>query len=144
MSTRVAALVATYFLLLSLMARGAAGDPRFEFGPPMRLGDAEQGSLLLRTEREGVYLPAPILETEVRIRVAGLLARATVTQRFHNPTQEWLEGVYVFPLPDTAAVDGLRMVVGERIIEGKIEEREKAKRVYTEARAQGRKASLVE
>jgi Ca-activated chloride channel family protein len=144
MSTRVAALVATYFLLLSLMARGAAGDSRFEFGPPMRLGDAEQGSLLLRTEREGVYLPAPILETEVHIRVAGLLARATVTQRFHNPTGEWLEGVYVFPLPDAAAVDGLRMIVGERIIEGKIEEREEAKRVYTEARAQGRKASLVE
>ncbi len=144
MSTRVAALVATYFLLLTLMARGAAGESHFDFGPPMRLGDAEQGSLLLRTEREGVFLPAPVLETEVRIRVAGLLARATVTQRFHNPTQEWLEGVYVFPLPDTAAVDGLRMVVGERIIEGKIKEREEAKRVYTEAKAQGKKASLVE
>jgi Ca-activated chloride channel family protein len=144
MSIRIAALVVTYFLLLTLMARGAAGESQFEFGPPMRLQDAEQGSLLLRTEREGIFLPAPVLATEVRIRVAGLLARATVTQRFHNPTQEWLEGVYVFPLPDTAAVDGLRMIVGERIIEGKIKEREEAKRVYTEARAQGRKASLVE
>ncbi len=144
MSIRVAALVVTYFLLLTLMARGAAGESHFDFGPPMRLRDAEQGSLLLRTELEGVFLPAPVLETEVRIRVAGLLARATVTQRFHNPTQEWLEGVYVFPLPDTAAVDGLRMIVGERIVEGRIKEREEAKRVYTEARAQGKKASLVE
>ncbi len=144
MSTRVAALVATYFLLLALMVRGAAGETRFELGPPMRLADAEQGSLLLRTERAGVFLPAPVLETEVRIRAAGLLARATVTQRFHNPTDEWLEGVYVFPLPDGAAVDGLRMIVGERIVEGRIEEREEAKRVYSEARAQGKKASLVE
>jgi Ca-activated chloride channel family protein len=144
MRFRAAALVATYFLLLTLMARGAAGESHFELGPPMRLRDAEQGSLLLRTEFEGVFLPAPVLETEVRIRVAGLLARATVTQRFHNPTQEWLEGVYVFPLPDTAAVDGLRMIVGERIVEGRIEEREEAKRVYAEARAQGKKASLVE
>ena len=144
MSIRAAALVATYFLLLTLMARGAAGESHFDFGPPMRLGDAEQGSLLLRTEFEGVFLPAPVLESKVQIRVAGLLARTTVTQRFHNPTQEWLEGVYVFPLPDTAAVDGLRMIVGERIIEGRIKEREEAKRVYTEARAQGKKASLVE
>jgi Ca-activated chloride channel family protein len=144
MSIRVPALVVTYFLLLTLLARGAAGESHFDLGPPMRLQDAEQGSLLLRTERQGVFLPAPVLETEVRIRAAGLLSRATVTQRFHNPTQEWLEGVYVFPLPDTAAVDGLRMVVGERIVEGKIKEREEAKRVYTEARAQGRKASLVE
>jgi Ca-activated chloride channel family protein len=144
MNTRVAALVVTYFLLLTLMARGAAGASHLDLGPPMRLGDAEQGSLLLRTEHRGVFLPAPVLETEVRIRVTGLLARTIVTQRFHNPTDEWLEGVYVFPLPDTAAVDGLRMIVGERIIEGRIEEREEAKRVYSEARAQGKRASLVE
>jgi Ca-activated chloride channel family protein len=34
--------------------------------------------------------------------------------------------------------------VGERIVEGQIKERAEAKRVYTEARAQGKKASLVE
>jgi Ca-activated chloride channel family protein len=144
MSIRVAALVVAYLLLLTLMARGAAGQSHFELGPPMRLQDAEQGSLLLRTEREGIYLPAPLLETEVRIRASGLLSRAAVTQRFHNPTDAWLEGIYVFPLPDSAAVDGLRMVVGERVVVGRIKEREEAKRVYAEAKAQGRKASLVE
>jgi Ca-activated chloride channel family protein len=144
MSIRTTALVVTYFLLLALMARGAAGETQLGLGPPMRLGDAEQGSLLLRTEYQGVFLPAPVLETKVRIRVAGLIARATVTQRFHNPTREWVEGVYVFPLPESAAVDGLRMIVGERIIEGEIREREEAKRVYAEAKEQGRKASLVE
>ena len=118
MSIRAAALVVTYFLLLTLMARGAAGESHFDFGPPMRLGDAEQGSLLMRTEHDGVYQPAPVLETEVQIRVSGLLARASVTQRFHTPTQEWLEGIYDFPLPVTAAVVGLRMIVGELIIEG--------------------------
>jgi Ca-activated chloride channel family protein len=144
MSARVAVLVVTYFALLTLLARGAAGQSQLSFGPPMRLRDAGQGSLMLRTQHDGVFLPAPVLETRVQIRVTGLIARATVTQRFHNPTQEWLEGVYVFPLSDKAAVDGLRMIVGERIIEGRIQEREEAKRVYQEARRQGRKASLVE
>src|SRR4029453_8763249 len=32
-----------------------------------------------------------------------MTARTTVTQRFANPTPEWQEGVYVFPLPEKAA-----------------------------------------
>ena len=42
------------------------------------------------------------------IEVAGIVARTRVTQRFVNPTPSWREGVYVFPLPDKAAVDHLR------------------------------------
>ena len=53
------------------------------------------------------------------------MARARITQRFANPTDLWLEGVYVFPLPDDAAVDHLEMHVGGRVIEGRIEDIEK-------------------
>src|SRR5207344_3065346 len=76
--------------------------------------------------------------------VAGIVARTRVTQRFRNPTAEWREGVYVFPLPDKAAVDQLRMQVGERIIEGQIRERGAAKATYEAAKREGKKASLVE
>jgi Ca-activated chloride channel family protein len=113
-------------------------------GSPVRLADVEGGCLLLATEVDGVYLPAPGQETEVTIRVAGPVARAEVRQRFRNPTNAWVEGVYVFPLPDGAAVDGLRMVVGDRVIEGEVREREEAAAVYEAARREGRRASLVE
>jgi len=115
-----------------------------ELGPPVRIDDVEGGCLLLATEVEGIYLPAPGLETEVTVRVSGIVARAEVRQRFHNPTAAWVEGIYVFPLPDAAAVDGLRMVVGDRVIEGEIREREEAAAVYEQARREGRRASLVE
>ncbi|HUF77910.1 MAG TPA: marine proteobacterial sortase target protein, partial [Thermoanaerobaculia bacterium] len=113
-------------------------------GAPVRKIDVEGGCLLLATEVEGVFLPAPGLETEVTVQVNGIVARTEVRQRFHNPTGAWVEGVYVFPLPEGAAVDGLRMVVGERVIEGEIREREEAAAVYEQARREGRRASLVE
>ncbi|HUP43747.1 MAG TPA: marine proteobacterial sortase target protein [Thermoanaerobaculia bacterium] len=113
-------------------------------GAPVALGDVEGGCLLFATEVDGLYLPAPALATEVTIRVSGIVARAEVRQRFHNPTSAWVDGVYVFPLPDGAAVDGLRMVVGERVIEGEVRERAEAAAVYERARREGRKASLVE
>src|SRR5262249_4532914 len=106
------------------------------------------GTLLLSGELgplgPGPLGPAPTLETDVDIAVTGVVARTRVTQRFVNPTDDWLEGVYVFPLPDTAAVDQLHMLVGSRVIEGEIREREEARRLYQEARASGRKASLLE
>jgi len=51
------------------------------------------------------------------------VARALVRQEFSNPTAEWAEGVYVFPLPEGAAVDHLRMRVGDRVLEGAIRRR---------------------
>ena len=105
---------------------------------------ATSGRFLVRRARGEAWVMAPTLATEVSFRVAGVVARARVRQRFRNGTDDWVEGVYVFPLPETAAVDHLLMRVGERTIEGQIREREQAKEVYQQARAEGRKASLVE
>jgi Ca-activated chloride channel family protein len=87
--------------------------------------------------------PAEPLATDVRMSIAGIVARVTVAQRFHNPGTEWAEAVYAFPLPDDAAVDRLQMRVGERIIEGEIHEREQAEKIYGAAREAGQRASIV-
>jgi Ca-activated chloride channel family protein len=101
------------------------------------------GGLYLKDEA-GTRTPTPLLLTDVRMRVTGIVNRVTVEQRFVNPTDEWREGVYVFPLPDMAAVDHLRMTVGERVIEGMIKERGEARRTYEAARSEGRKATLLD
>ena len=115
--------------------------------PTMGINDVTEGTLLLKTNQRGRYIPAPILKTDVQIAVTGIIARATVRQEFTNPNQkkgDWLEGIYVFPLPETAAVDHLRMHVGDRIIEGQIKERGEAKKVYEKAKQEGKRTSLVE
>ena len=65
-------------------------------------------------------------------------------QIFHNPTDGWVEAVYVYPLPEGGAVDTLKMVIGERIIVGDIKERKQAREVYEQAKSAGQKASLIE
>lgn len=95
--------------------------------------------------KSGAYAhAAPLLDTDVLIQVSGPLARTRVVQTFRNPGDSWLEGVYVFPLPEQAAVDRLRMRIGERVIEGEIHEREAARAAYDQARSAGKQASLVE
>ena len=115
--------------------------------PTMGINEVTEGTLLFRTGQVGRFTPAPVLKTDVQIAVTGMIARATVRQEFTNPSTikgDWLEGIYVFPLPETAAVDHLRMRVGERIIEGQIKERTEAKKVYEQAKQQGKRTSLLE
>ena len=131
-------------VFLTILPRNAPANTAAPAALPVKLDDVGRGGLLFRTEEADLYLPAPELETDVEIDINGMVARATVRQRFHNPTDKWLEGVYVFPLPERAAVDRLRMRIGERFIEGKIEEKQNAKATYEQARAEGKKAALLE
>jgi len=110
----------------------------------MSKNEVSSGSVLFRTDVPGQYRQAPVLKTDVDIRVSGMLVRTRVVQRFKNPGQEWLEGIYVFPLPEKAAVDRLKMRIGDRVIEGQIKEKIQAKKIYEQAKRQGRKAALVE
>jgi Ca-activated chloride channel family protein len=106
--------------------------------------ETARGGLLVPTQTPGRYREAPALATRVHLQVTGPLVRGRVTQRFLNTSGRWQEAIYVFPLPPDGAVDRLRMVVGERIIEGQIQERQQARRTYQQARREGRRASLVE
>jgi Ca-activated chloride channel family protein len=63
---------------------------------------------------------------------------------FRNPTKDWVEATYVYPLSTNGAVDTLKMVVGDRVIVGDIKERQQARVIYEQARRAGQKAALTE
>jgi Ca-activated chloride channel family protein len=121
-----------------------AGEARGGELVPMKAMEAGQGTLLFRSAAKSETFAAPLLSTDVAIKVSGLVARARVKQTFRNASEDWYEGVYVFPLPENSAVDHLRMRVGSRIVEGVIREREEAKKRYEQARDSGRRAALLE
>lgn len=100
------------------------------------------GELWLEGAEDEPWL-APQVSTEVRMVVTGMIARTELEQVFENPSEEAVEAVYVFPLPEGAAVDGLLLRVGEREITGEVRERESAERVFEQAANAGKKASLV-
>jgi Ca-activated chloride channel family protein len=110
----------------------------------LSINQAQQGSLLFTTSHKHLYRNAPVLNTDVDMTITAMTARVRVTQIFHNQGQDWVEGIYVFPLPENAAVDHMRMKIGERVIEGKIKERQEAKRIYQQAKSAGKKAALIE
>ncbi|WP_020181058.1 marine proteobacterial sortase target protein [Methylopila sp. M107] len=107
-------------------------------------GDMKSGSLLFRGSEPGKYVEAPRVKTDYDVTVSGPTIRTRVTQAFTNPTDGWVEGVYVYPLPDKGAVDTMKLVVGDRVIVADVKERQEAKRVYEEAKADGKTAALVE
>lgn len=105
--------------------------------------DATQGSIWLKPDNGG-YINALLLQTEVDFDISSMIARAVVKQRFKNTSQLWAEAVYVFPLPDNAAVDHFKLRIGERLIEGQVQERTQARKSYETAKNEGKRSGLVE
>jgi Ca-activated chloride channel homolog len=93
---------------------------------------------------DGSEADAPAHSLDVSYRVSGLVAEAVVKQQFRNDGTTFLEGQYLLPLPDGAAVHTLKLRIGQRVIEGEIREREQARAEYRAAAAAGQRTSLVE
>lgn len=130
----------------TLDPRGAAPAPRLR---TIRLRGEEvavgQGSMDGVPETgNGPARPFTLKRTEVDAQVSGMVASVLVTQEFENPFTERAEAIYVFPLPDNAAVDQLTLMVGQRVIKGVVKQREEARRDYERAKSQGRRAALLD
>ncbi len=130
------------YLAITLTTFEAGAAPSFSGIVTPR--DKGYEGLLFQTEEPGKYLPAPLLGTDVNIDVSGIISRVRVRHFYKNPTEHWVEGIYVFPLADKSAVDTLTMRIGKRIIKGVIEEKAQARRIYNEAREKGQRAALLE
>ena len=94
----------------------------------------------LESDQQFEQLP---LSTDIEMHVNSVVSRVKVKQTFKNNSSEWLEGVYQFPLPEDAAVDTLNMHIGQRIIEGEVQEKQQAERTYQQAKNNGQRASIV-
>jgi Ca-activated chloride channel family protein len=88
--------------------------------------------------------PFPLLETKAKVDIAGVIAAIELTQVYKNEGKRTIEAVYCFPLGTKSAIHAMRMRIGNRIIEAKIEERAAAKRIYEQAKEEGKVASLLE
>jgi Ca-activated chloride channel homolog len=86
----------------------------------------------------------PLKETSAEVAIAGVIARVKVRQQYENTGRTPIEAVYVFPASTRAAVHGMRMKIGQRTIEARIDRREKARADYEAARQAGQRASLLE
>lgn len=82
--------------------------------------------------------PRPVLDQELqlvtqsaRVDIRAGFAKTKLTQTFQNTTNRTIEGTYVLPLPEGAAVTNFAMMVNGKRVEAEILEGEKAREIYT-------------
>ncbi|MEO5874601.1 MAG: VIT domain-containing protein, partial [Streptosporangiaceae bacterium] len=105
---------------------------------PLPVPDAGLGALC--TEKGNL----PLDTVEIHAAVTGLASTVEVAQGFRNPYDVPLEATYVFPLPDRAAVTGMRLEAADRVIDGVLRERGEAREAYDSAIAAGQRAAIAE
>jgi len=86
----------------------------------------------------------PLDRLDVRADITGLVVKVELTQEFVNVFDQPLEATYVFPLPDRAAVTGMKMTADGRVVEAELQERGAAREAYDTAIAAGQRASIAE
>lgn len=116
----------------------------FAFSAIFTFGQKVTQGSLYASGKSGSLGECPLKNTSVKADISGFLARVTVTQEFENSFSEPIEAVYTFPLSQNSAVDDMTMKIGERTIRGKIMRREEARKVYEQAKTDGKTASLLD
>ena len=97
--------------------------------------------IIIDPPRRPPFVPpwnGPLLNQELqlqsesaRVEIKGATAVTKLTQVFANTTGRRIEGTYVFPLPEGAAVSGFAMTVNGKRMEAEILEGDKAREIYT-------------
>src|SRR5262249_6523427 len=70
---------------------------------------------------------------DVKVRVSGPVARTEITETFRNDADATLEGVYQFPLPSDAQIDGLALDAPDGsggFVEGAFVDKERAQKIW--------------
>src|SRR5262249_42681366 len=104
----------------------------------------QRGLGVLEVLKDAVKTALPLAAVDISARVADRVASVTVKQKFRNTFAEHLEATYIFPLSGSCVVSDFEMRVGDRIIKGKVEERQQARQQYQQAVQAGKRAALLE
>lgn len=86
----------------------------------------------------------PLKSTEVKASIAGVIADVQVEQVYTNTGKQPIEAIYIFPASTRAAVHGVEMHIGGRVIKSKVQEKQQAKATYEKAKSENKSASLLE
>ena len=80
---------------------------------------------------------------DVTGNVLGKFSTFSIQQEYTNTTGTVLEVTYTFPISATATVTGFTATIGEKVIKGKVKEKEEAKKEYQKAMLRGNSAYMM-
>ena len=85
----------------------------------------------------------PLKETHAEVGISGTIAQVTLTQTYTNDGENPIDATYIFPASTSAAVNGMTMTIGERVLTAKIDTKEKARKTFEKAKRENKSASLL-
>ena len=107
-------------------------------------GQAPESPYFLVEGAESSLDNFPLQATRVEVDIVGVIADVTVRQTYANMGGEPINATYIFPGSTTAAVHGMVMTIGDRVIRAKINRKEEARKIFEAAKNQGKNSSLLE
>jgi len=78
--------------------------------------------------KKGEFIP--LKGVVVQGYIIGRSARVSLSQHFKNEESKALEAVYKFPLPENSSICGFRAEIDDKIIQGKVEERDQEIKLF--------------
>lgn len=132
--------VAALALCAALLHRPGYAQTREPAGPRAQ---TESPYFFVRGGAPGVD-QLPLKSTEVEVQVTGVIAAVRVVQHYRNEGSQAIEADYVFPGSTRAAVGGMQVRLGERLVTAQIREKQQARIEYAAARQEGKTAALLE
>lgn len=88
--------------------------------------------------------PLRVEEQQIDVVIDGPLTQVHLTQVLRNHSAQTVEGTYLFPLPENAAISDFQMTVDGQVIEGQILPKEEALRTYEEIVRRRRDPALLQ
>lgn len=85
----------------------------------------------------------PLKETHVEVGISGTIAQVTLIQTYTNDGENPIDATYIFPASTDAAVNGMTMTIGERVLTAKVETKEQARKTFEKAKSENKSASLL-
>jgi hypothetical protein len=105
--------------------------------------DESLGSLIVNLP-DGRNEPLSIGYHKVSVEIRDQIARTTIEESFVNHTNNRLEGVFHFPLPQDASISGFGMWIGDDLVEADIVEKQRAREIYETILREKRDPGLLE
>lgn len=88
--------------------------------------------------------PLSVKYHRVNVEITRQVAKTSIDQVFINNHHRDIEGVFIFPIPERAAISEFAMYVGNQRIEGEILDREQARKIYQDIVRRMKDPALLE
>ena len=73
--------------------------------------------------------PLSVKYHRVNVEITRQVAKTSIDQVFINNHHRDIEGIFIFPIPERAAISEFAMYIGDQRIEGEILDRDQARKI---------------